>query len=75
MRRPVFEARLHELRSSVSPAGAIENSISSAQDLLIMLRKRLDQAVSWELKRKLIEVLVAGVRVDTVEEQGVEQLE
>ncbi|MCW5982727.1 MAG: helix-turn-helix transcriptional regulator [Bryobacteraceae bacterium] len=29
--------------------------------------------MSWELKRRLIEVLVAGVRVDTVEECGVKQ--
>ena len=37
------------------------------------MRKRLDQSVSWELKRKLVEVLVAGVHVDTVEEAGVKQ--
>jgi transcriptional regulator with XRE-family HTH domain len=33
----------------------------------------LDEAVSWEMKRRLIESLVAGVRVDTVEECGVKQ--
>ena len=38
-----------------------------------MLRQRLDQPVSWELKRKLMEVLVAGIRVETVEEDGVKQ--
>jgi DNA-binding XRE family transcriptional regulator len=37
------------------------------------LRERLDEPVSWEQKRRLIEVLVAGVRVDTVEESGVKQ--
>jgi hypothetical protein len=36
-------------------------------------RERLDAPVCWELKRCLIEVLVAGVRVDTVEECGVKQ--
>jgi DNA-binding XRE family transcriptional regulator len=40
---------------------------------LAQLRKRLDELVSWEQKRRLIEVLVAGVRVDTVEECGVKQ--
>jgi len=68
-----LEAQLAELRASVTSAGAIESSISSAQELLRMLRKRLDQPVSWELKRKLVEVIVAGVRVDTVEEDGVKQ--
>jgi DNA-binding transcriptional regulator YiaG len=40
---------------------------------LAKLRKRLDEPVSWEMKRRLIEVLVAGVRMDTVEECGVKQ--
>jgi transcriptional regulator with XRE-family HTH domain len=31
------------------------------------------EPVSWEMKRRLIEVLVAGVRVDTGEECGVKQ--
>lgn len=33
----------------------------------------MDKPISWELKRRLIEVLVAGVRIDTVEECGVKQ--
>jgi len=48
-------------------------TISSAQALLERLGKRLDEPVSWEHKRRLIEVLVAGVRVDTVEDCGVKQ--
>ena len=40
---------------------------------LANLRKRLDEPVSWRQKRRLIEVLLAGVRVDTVEECGVNQ--
>jgi transcriptional regulator with XRE-family HTH domain len=49
--------------------------MSSAQALLASLRKRLDQPISWEQKRRLIEVLVAGVRVETVETCGVKQAE
>jgi len=48
-------------------------NIDSAQALLANLRQRLDEPVSWEQKRRLIEVLVGGVRVDTVEECGVKQ--
>jgi hypothetical protein len=42
---------------------------------LASLKKRLDEPVSWEQKRHLIEVLVAGVRVDTVKTCGVKQSE
>jgi hypothetical protein len=48
-------------------------TIDSAHALLEQLRKRLDEPVSWEQKRRLIEVLVAGVRVDTVVAGGVKQ--
>jgi hypothetical protein len=43
-------------------------TISSAEALLEKLRKRLDEPISWNVKRRLVEVLVASVRVDTVEE-------
>ncbi len=46
---------------------------SSAKALLAKLRKRLDEPISWEMKRRLIEVLIGGVRVETVEECGVKQ--
>jgi transcriptional regulator with XRE-family HTH domain len=68
-----LEAQVAELRSKIAGADSIGATISSAQTLLANLRTRLDEPVSWELKRHLIEVLVAGVRVDTVEECGVKQ--
>jgi hypothetical protein len=51
------------------------DNIASAQALLANLRQRLDEPVSWEQKRRLIEVLVAGIWVDTVETGGVKQSE
>lgn len=68
-----LESQIGELRSKIAGADSIGATISSAQALLGRLRKRLDEPVSWEQKRRLIEVLVAGVRVDTVEECGVKQ--
>ncbi|MCW5982726.1 MAG: recombinase family protein [Bryobacteraceae bacterium] len=68
-----LEAQIAELRGKIAGADSIGATISSAQALLEKLRKRLDEPVSWELKRRLIEVLVAGVHVDTVEECGVKQ--
>ena len=68
-----LEAQIAELRSKVAGADSIGATISSAQALLQKLRKRLDEPISWELKRRLIEVLVAGIQVETFEEYGVKQ--
>ncbi|MFN0168661.1 MAG: recombinase family protein [Bryobacteraceae bacterium] len=68
-----LEARVAELRGKIAGADSIGATLSSAETLLAKLRKRLDQPVSWEQKRQLIEVLVAGIQVDTVEECGVKQ--
>jgi site-specific DNA recombinase len=68
-------AQIAELGGRIAGADSIAGNISSAQALLANLRKRLDEPVSWEQKRRLIEVLVAGVRVDTVETCGVKQSE
>jgi transcriptional regulator with XRE-family HTH domain len=68
-----LETQLLELRRRIAGADSIGANIGSAEALLAKLRKRLDEPVSWELKRRLIEVLVAGVRVDTIEECGIKQ--
>jgi len=68
-----LEAQIAELGGRIAGADSIAGNISSAQALLAQLRKRLDQPVCWEMKRRLIEVIVAGVRVDTVETCGVKQ--
>lgn len=68
-----LETQVAELGGRIAGADSITASLGSAQALLEKLRKRLDEPVSWELKRRLIEVLVAGVRVETVEECGVKQ--
>jgi site-specific DNA recombinase len=70
-----LEAQAAELRGRISGADSISANISSAQALLANLRKRLDEPVSWEQKRLLIEALVSGVRVETVETCGVKQSE
>jgi len=68
-----LQAQIDELRGKLGHAGTIGDTVRSAQALLAELRKRLDEPLSWELKRQLIEVLVAGIRVETVEEFGVKQ--
>ena len=68
-----LETQVAELRSKMAGADSISATIDSAQALLGQLRKRLDEPVSWEQKRRLVEVLVAGIGVDTVENCGVKQ--
>jgi transcriptional regulator with XRE-family HTH domain len=68
-----LEAQIAELGGRIAGADSIAGNLSSAEALLAQLRKRLDQPVAWEQKRRLIEILVAGVQVDTVEECGVRQ--
>jgi transcriptional regulator with XRE-family HTH domain len=68
-----LEAQINELRGKIVGADSIGEAVSSAQAFLAGLRKRLDAPVAWEQKRRLIEVLVAGIRGDTIEECGVKQ--
>jgi len=68
-----LEAQIGELRGRLGGATTADASISSAQTLLTKLRKRLSEPLSWELKGQLVEALVAGVRVETLEIDGVKQ--
>jgi transcriptional regulator with XRE-family HTH domain len=68
-----LEVQIVELRGKIAGADSISANIGSAQALLEKLGKRLDGTLSWEQKRRLIEILVAGVRVDTTESFGVKQ--
>jgi len=70
-----LEAQISELGGRIAGADSIAGNIDSAQALLAKLRKRLDSPISWELKRRLVEILVAGIRVDTTEVCGVKQTE
>ena len=68
-----LNTQLGELRGRIAGADSIATTVNSAEALLVKLRRRLEEPVSWEIKRRLIEILVAGVRVDTIEECGVKQ--
>jgi site-specific DNA recombinase len=68
-----LEKQLEELRGKVTSSESIAATVSSAQSLLAKLKKRLDGPVSWEIKRQLVEILVANIRVDTTESWGVKQ--
>jgi site-specific DNA recombinase len=68
-----LELQIEESRSQIRGAASVSQAVSSAEALLTRLRERLDQPVSWEQQRQLIEILVAGIQVETVEVCGVKQ--
>lgn len=70
-----LEKQLDELRGKVTSSESIATTVRSAEALLAKLRKRLDGPVSWEMKRHLVEIVVANIRVDTTESWGVKQSE
>ena len=48
-------------------------SIETVEALLAQLRARLDEGLSWEIKRQFVEVLVDGIAVNTTTEDGKRQ--
>jgi len=54
-------AEVHDEANSTARTDAF---LASAGALLTQLRHRLDQGVSWELKRELINILVGQIRVE-----------
>jgi site-specific DNA recombinase len=65
-----LKARIDDLSTQLRGTEAGAARLGSAGALLAKLRARLDEPISWELKRQLVEVLVGGVRVDTFQENG-----
>ena len=47
----------------------LEDGLHHADELLRRLSHHLEQPVTWEVKRELVEALVAEIRVDTVEDE------
>lgn len=66
-----LQNQIEELQTSLARSASVAETVDSAQGLLEMLRHRLGEEVTWEQKRRLIEVLVANVRVDTSEQYGI----
>jgi site-specific DNA recombinase len=68
-----LQGQLTELTGKLNGASSITSDLGSAEALLARLRERLDEPVSWEAKRQLVEVLVSRIRVDSIETCGVMQ--
>jgi site-specific DNA recombinase len=59
-------AQIEELERKLGDAGASEAALESTEALLTRLRKRLDESLTWGQKRQLVELLVGGIRIETI---------
>jgi transcriptional regulator with XRE-family HTH domain len=62
-----LQSQLDEKRGEITSADGDHSAVEKASALLAEIGDSLDGPVSDEVKRRLIEVLVAGVRVDTID--------
>ena len=68
-RRELAKA-LEEARERLDGVQQATSHLDSAETLIRELNGRLDGPVSWELKREIVETLVEGILVETVEKDG-----
>lgn len=61
-----LNARLANVRQEMATASEHSSGVSGAADLLRRLGDKLNGNVSWEIKRAIVEHLVAGIRVGTI---------
>jgi site-specific DNA recombinase len=65
-----IQAELGEMEERARMVAATGAHLASTEELLEELNARLDEPLTWELKRALVETLVASIRVETVEQEG-----
>ena len=59
-------AQIAELEGKLGSADSNGPVLEDAQALLTRLRQRLDQPLTYERKRQLVELLVGGIRIETI---------
>jgi site-specific DNA recombinase len=59
-------AQIAELEGKLGSTDSNGAALESAEALLTRLRQRLDQPMTYERKRQLVELLVGGIRIDTI---------
>ena len=68
--KEALQERILYLESELGNSKATEAKLESTDLLLRELGKKLDGSLTWELKRRLVELLVESIRVDTYEKAG-----
>lgn len=59
-------SQIEELESKLGGTTANGPALENAEALLTRLRKRMDQPLTYERKRQLVELLVGGIRIETI---------
>jgi len=59
-------AQIEELEGKLAGTDSTGAVLEGAEALLTRLRKRLDQPLTFERKRQLVELLVGGIRIETI---------
>ena len=65
-----LRSKVLELRQRMEGVETESSQLESAAGILERLGARLEGALSWEMRRELVECLVEQVRVDTTETNG-----
>ncbi len=61
----VLKERVAYLGGQLEAVSRAAESVRSAESLLLALREKLAEPLSWEIRRQLVELLVSEVRVET----------
>lgn len=64
-----IQQQIEQLRGLAQDARGVEASLRSAEELLQSLRQRLEEPLTWKLKRQLVEALVERLWVKTSENE------
>jgi len=65
-----LKARVTMLRSQTDQSEQATQSLTSAAELLSELSRRLDGPLPWDAKRRLVEMLVDSIKVETKADNG-----
>ena len=65
-----LQDRVQQLTVEMEGAKGAETRLESTAELLRELNRRLDEPLTWELQRRLVELLVDEVRMDTIDPEG-----
>jgi site-specific DNA recombinase len=64
-----LQKQIERLQGLVQDAHTMETALRSTEELLQKLRQRLEEPLTWELKRNLIEALIERILIQTIETQ------
>jgi hypothetical protein len=63
-------AQIEEMEQKLAGVDESQPVLENAEALLMRLRERLDGSLTWERKRQLVELLVGGIRIETLRDSA-----